>query len=156
MSSLELKGLNGIYNGLLKPTKGYSIESNRIILDNQLIFNDWNIGYIHFFKHPIEVALENKIFLRNYLNTEDRYIKISFSNQLDLTKINLNGNKLVIEINGSESPIFLVSNRTNQYTQYSNIKLEFKLTDKATKKVEKFLIGIHNWQQSQLQSQIPN
>ncbi len=154
MTHLELKGKNYLSQGLLKPMKGYSIESNRITLNNYITFNDWNIGYVHFFKHPTPVALENQIFLRNFLSTEDMYIKISFSNQLDLNKINLNGNKLVIEINDTETPIFLSCQKRNKHFQYSNVKFEFKLTEKATKKVEKFLIEVNNFQQSQIQ--VPN
>lgn len=144
MSKLELNGQQ-YYNKYYDELNNYrnpDIIYNKIIIGNYDFIN-WNVIKLEFYLEPNNYR-RNSIKLFSY--DDDEYpielysIDIQLNNILDLSKINLKNNELIIVLDNNiilkERNYFTITNIN------TNNKLIFHLTDNARKKTEKFLIKL--------------
>ncbi len=142
MSKLELNGQQ-YYNKYYDELNNYrnpDIIYNAITIGNYNFIN-WNVIKLEFYLEPNNYK-RNSIKLFNY----DEYpfelysIDIQLNNILDLSKINLKNNELIIVLDNNiilkERNYFTITNIN------TNNKLIFNLTDNARKKTERFLIKL--------------
>ncbi len=144
MSKLELNGQQ-YYNKYYDELNNYrnpDIIYNKIIIGNYNFIN-WNVIKLEFYLEPNNYK-RNSIKLYNYTDTdyptELFSIEIQLNNILDLSKINLKNNELMIDIGNN-----IIFKERKYFTITSintNNKLIFHLTDNARKKTEKFLIKL--------------
>jgi hypothetical protein len=92
--SLKISGIKNFVQYKLHEYKNPEIIKNRINLDNNLTFNDWNISNLQLFTSTVPPFINNYVELRNYLPTEDIHIIIKLKDVLDLSKIKIVGNVL--------------------------------------------------------------
>ncbi len=142
MSKLELNGIQYFnkYYDELNNYRNPDIIYNAITIGNYNFIN-WNVIKLEFYLEPNNYK-RNSIKLFNY----DEYpfelysIDIQLNNILDLSKINLKNNELIIVLDNNiilkERNYFTITNIN------TNNKLIFNLTDNARKKTERFLIKL--------------
>jgi hypothetical protein len=145
MSKLELNGIQYFnkYYDELNNYRNPDIIYNAITIGNYNFIN-WNVIKLEFYLEPNNYK-RNSIKLFNY-DADDEYpvelysINIQLNNILDLSKINLKNNELIIFLDNNiilkERNYFTITNIN------TNNKLIFNLTDNARKKTERFLIKL--------------
>lgn len=147
--SLKISGIKNFVQYKLHEYKNPEIIKNRINLDNNLTFNDWNISNLQLFTSTVPPFINNYVELRNYLPTEDIHIIIKLKDVLDLSKIKIVGNVLYIEcsseIDNNNIPYKLINKLTNTQTTFTNIKIELILSEKTHKKICSFFTKLYQF-----------
>ncbi len=140
MSKLILNGeeyINKYNKELIKYKNGPDILKNTIFVNNTC-YNNWNIIKLELYLSPT-IYFRNKLFISNLNNKENLAISITFSNNLDLSKIKLEQNILIFDLSNTLNRFY----KNNSYTSIlPNLKVVFELSDISRLKTEKFLIKL--------------
>lgn len=147
--SLKISGIKNFVQYKLHEYKNPEIIKNKLTLDNQLTYNDWNISNLQLFTSTVPPFINNYVELRNYLQTEDLHIKIKLKDVLDLSKIKIVGNVLYIEccseIDNNNIPYKLINKHSNTQSSFTNIKIELILSEKTRKKTCSFFTKLYQF-----------
>ncbi len=146
--SLKISGIKNFVQYKLHEYKNPEIIKNKLTLDNQLTYNDWNISNLQLFTSTVPPFINNYVELRNYLQTEDLHIKIKLKDVLDLSKIKIVGNVLYIECCSeidNNIPYKLINKHSNTQSSFTNIKIELILSEKTRKKTCSFFTKLYQF-----------